>query len=79
MPPRRLARLEEPPTRVGARTRSSGFAPVPFRSNLPRPATGVDDDGVEERSAQFQRRGELLDAERQAVPRCATTARSRKR
>ena len=40
-----------------------------FRSNRFRARYhGVDDDGVEERSAQFQRlRRELLDAERQAV------------
>ncbi len=43
--------------------------PYRFRSNRFRARyEGVDDDGVEERSAQFQRlRRELLDAERQAV------------
>ena len=45
-----------------------------FRTNRFRARyQGVDEDGVEERSQQYQRlRRELLEAERQAVLDCAT-------
>ena len=52
-----------------------------FRSNRFRARyEGVDEDGVEERSAQFQRlRRELLEAERQAVLALRDPGRARKR
>ena len=52
-----------------------------FRSNRFRARyQGVDDEGIEERSAQYQRlRRELLEAERQAVLGLRNEGRSRRR